>query len=249
MEGPVRLGNGDPVIRVILDPIDGTRGLMYDKRPAWALGGVAPEKGAATRLRDLAVGCMTELPTSKMGHADVVTAIAGRGAVGERVDLTTDARADLPLAPSRADDLLHGFASVSAFFTQTMDQSADLMQRIERAVIGDRDPSRSSVFNDQYISTGGQWYELIVGHDRFSADLRPAFYARAGHPDGGLCCHPYDCAALVCATEAGILLTDAAGDPLDGPLDTTTGLNWVGYANAALRRRIEPVIRQFLAGA
>src|SRR5262245_40028624 len=27
----------DAKIRVIVDPIDGTRGIMYDKRPAWAL--------------------------------------------------------------------------------------------------------------------------------------------------------------------------------------------------------------------
>ena len=30
------------------------------------------------------------------------------------------------------------------------------------------------VFDDQYISTGGQLYELAVGHDLFTADLRPA---------------------------------------------------------------------------
>jgi len=32
----------DASLRVIFDPIDGTRGIMYDKRPAWALAGVAP---------------------------------------------------------------------------------------------------------------------------------------------------------------------------------------------------------------
>jgi hypothetical protein len=60
----------------------------------------------------------------------------------------------------------------------------------------------------------------------------------------GLCCHPYDCATMLIAEQAGVLLTDAAGAPLDGPLDVTTGLNWVGYANATLRSRIEPVLRE-----
>ena len=30
--------------RLLVDPIDGTRGLMYQKRPAWILTGVAPNR-------------------------------------------------------------------------------------------------------------------------------------------------------------------------------------------------------------
>src|SRR5439155_17326595 len=79
----------DAKLRLIVDPIDGTRGLMYDKRSAWALAGVAPNKGPGTRLRDIEVSLMTELPTSKMGHADVLWAIKGQGAHGERIDLSS----------------------------------------------------------------------------------------------------------------------------------------------------------------
>ena len=67
-----------------------------------------------------------------------------------------------------------------------------------------------------------------------------------GQPEG-LCCHPYDCATLLIAEEAGAIITDEYGRPLDGPLDTTTGLSWVGYANPALRRRIEPLVQGFLS--
>ncbi len=35
------------VWRVVVDPIDGTRGLMYQKRSAWVLTGVARNRGAA----------------------------------------------------------------------------------------------------------------------------------------------------------------------------------------------------------
>src|SRR3982750_4106140 len=70
----------DARLRLIVDPIDGTRGIMYDKRPAWALAGVAPNRGAATPLRAIEVSVMTELPTSKNGFADVLWAIKGRGA-------------------------------------------------------------------------------------------------------------------------------------------------------------------------
>src|SRR5687767_2429185 len=37
--------------RVLVDPIDGTRGLMYQKRAAWILTGVAPNHGPRTRDR------------------------------------------------------------------------------------------------------------------------------------------------------------------------------------------------------
>jgi hypothetical protein len=44
-EGPKVFPEGgrvsDALIRLIVDPIDGTRGIMYDKRPAWSLAGVA----------------------------------------------------------------------------------------------------------------------------------------------------------------------------------------------------------------
>ena len=39
--------------RIIVDPIDGTRGLMYQKRSAWILTGVAPNRGAATSTQDI----------------------------------------------------------------------------------------------------------------------------------------------------------------------------------------------------
>ncbi|MDP6929832.1 MAG: inositol monophosphatase, partial [Planctomycetota bacterium] len=35
-------GVSGPEFRLIVDPIDGTRGLMYDKRSAWCLAGTAP---------------------------------------------------------------------------------------------------------------------------------------------------------------------------------------------------------------
>ena len=86
---------------------------------------------------------------------------------------------------------------------------------------------------------------MIVGHDRFNADVRPLLYEIQNQPPG-LCCHPYDCATWLIAEEAGVILTDALGAPLDGPLDVTTGLSWAGYANAGLRETIEPVLVEFL---
>lgn len=235
----------DALIRVIVDPIDGTRGIMYDKRAAWALAGVAPNNGSATRLRDIEAAVMTELPTSKMGSSDVLWAIKGHGATGFREDLRDGSRTPLTIRPSTAQSIHHGFASVSNFFPGTKRLASELMEEISLRLLGEADVSKAGVFDDQYISTGGQFYELIVGHDRFLADLRPLFYQILKQP-AGLCCHPYDCATMLIAEEAGVILTDGMGRPLDGPLDCVTGLSWAGYCNATIRDQIEPIIRQFV---
>jgi fructose-1,6-bisphosphatase/inositol monophosphatase family enzyme len=232
-------------IRLIIDPIDGTRGLMYDKRAAWTLAGVAPNKGIETRLRDIEVAVMTELPTSKMGFGDVLWAIRGQGSHGVRERLDAGAAAPEPLAlqSSQAQTIDHGFAMVSNFLPGTKVLASELMEYLVRNLLGE--PHQASVFDDQYISTGGQFYEMIVGHDRFNADLRPAFHRLQGGPMG-LCCHPYDCATMLIAEEAGVIITDETGRPVDGPLDTTTPLSWISYANLSLRQRIEPLVREFL---
>jgi fructose-1,6-bisphosphatase/inositol monophosphatase family enzyme len=238
----------DAEIRLIVDPIDGTRGIMYDKRPAWALAAVAPNKGPGTRLRDVEVAVMTELPTSKMGRADVLWAVKGQGATGVRVDLTSGDEVPLLLRPSQARGIDHGFAMIADFFPGTKVLAGELMEYLVRHLVGAADVTKATVFEDQYISTGGQFYELIVGHDRFNADLRPAFYRIQNQP-AGLCCHPYDCAGLLIAEEAGVVITDEQGRPLDGPLDVTSGISWVGYANELLRSRIDPLLRAFLNGS
>ncbi len=243
---PLGTNEQDAVIRVIMDPIDGTRGLMYDKRSAWFLAAVAPNNGPDTRLRDCFASVMIELPTAKMGFADVLTAIKGGGAIGRRVDLRSNEETTLTPRPSTATTINHGFASISNFFPGTKVLASELMEHLVQNLIGETDVTRATVFDDQYICTGGQWYELICGSDRFNADLRPAFYKMQGQPEG-LCCHPYDCAALLIAEEAGIIITNEIGQPLDCPLDLTTGINWVGYANKTLREQIEPVFRQFLS--
>src|SRR5438552_2005246 len=219
---------------------------MYDKRPTWAMAGVAPNRGASTRLRDIEIAVMTELPTSKMGWGDVLWAIKGQGAHASRENLFNHQATKLTPSPSTSPKIDHGFAMISNFFPGTKVLASELMEFLVRNLIGEADVTRATIFEDQYISTGGQFYELIVGHDRFNADLRPAFYRLQNQPEG-LCCHPYDCATLLIAEEAGVVVTDEKGAPLDGPLDTTTGLSWLGYANPELHKRIEPLLLEFLA--
>jgi len=221
----------DPEWTVIVDTIDGTRGLMYDKRPAWCLAAAAP-RGA--RLRDVVAAAMTELPTVKQGAVDQLSAVRGAGVVAERVDLHDGRRSALTVRPSSATDLEHGWSGIAKFFVPGKVALAGIEGEVFRR-LGARD-----VFDDEYVSSGGQLHELITGRDRFVADLRPLVV-----PDA-LACHPYDLCTAMLLEEAGGVVTDAWGDPLDAPLDTTTSVAWVGYANPELAARIGPVLADVL---
>src|SRR5579862_8483564 len=66
------------IYRIIVDPIDGTRGLMYQKRSAWILTGVASNKGPDTNLQDIELAVQTEIPLVKQHLSDTLWAQRGR---------------------------------------------------------------------------------------------------------------------------------------------------------------------------
>ncbi len=68
--------------RIIVDPIDGTRGLMYQKRSAWILTGVAPNRGEKTSLQDVIVAVQTEIPLIKQHLSDQMWAVKRTGDMG-----------------------------------------------------------------------------------------------------------------------------------------------------------------------
>ncbi|HWS56731.1 MAG TPA: inositol monophosphatase family protein [Pyrinomonadaceae bacterium] len=226
--------------RVIVDPIDGTRGLMYQKRSAWVLTGVAPERGPSTGLADIELAVQTEIPLVKQHLSDALWAVRGRGASAERVNRLTGERAPLRLRPSRAESIAHGFAMVARFFPGARDELAAIDEEIVRGALGPAPPGKALCFEDQYLSSGGQLYELMAGHDRFVADLRPL--VRRADDERPLCCHPYDLCAELIARELGVVVTDARGGPLDAPLEVGADVAWAGYANEHLRRQIEPLL-------
>jgi fructose-1,6-bisphosphatase/inositol monophosphatase family enzyme len=235
----------DATFLMIVDPIDGTRNIMYNKRSAWILTGVAPAtKGRAATLADIEVAVMTEIPTTRHLLADQLWASAGGGAHREAQNLVTGEWRTLPLRPSQAEDLAHGFASVAKFFPAAKGATAAFEERLLARVAPD-DGENPLVFDDQYISTGGQLYELMIGHDRFLADLRPVFYEALELPKK-LVCHPYDICVELIAREAGLIVTDERGARLTAPLDIQAPVSWVGYANARLHERIAPTLRALL---
>jgi fructose-1,6-bisphosphatase/inositol monophosphatase family enzyme len=235
--------------RVIVDPIDGTRGLMYQKRPAWVLTGVAPNRGDATRLSDVELGVQTEIPLVKQYLGDELWAVRGGGAHAERVNVMTNERWPVTLRPSGARSIEHGYAMVTRFFPGVREELAAIDEEIVRALVGPPVPGKASCFEDQYLSSGGELYELMAGHDRFVAELRPlmAPLLRERGIALGLCCHPYDVCTALIAQELGVMVEDPSGGPLDCALDLDSEVAWVGYANRELARRIGPVLRAALA--
>jgi hypothetical protein len=234
--------------RTIIDPIDGTRGLMYDKRSAWILTGVAPNRGPATTLADIEVAAMTELPVAKQRLADQVSALQSAGPEGvkaERVSIDTAERTALDLQPSRAIDLHHGFVGVSRFFPAGKALLAQFEERLYSRLYGSDRLSELAIFDDQYICSGGQLYELISGRDRLIADLRPLAYAELGGGDG-MSCHPYDVCTAMILSELGGCVEHPDGSALATTLDTISPVAWVGYANPRLAEHLRSAVGEAL---
>ena len=238
----------DAVWRVVVDPIDGTRGLMYQKRSAWVLTGIARNRGAETNLQDIELAVQTEIPLVKQHLCDTLWAVRGEGAQAERFNRLTGDRQTLALRPSRANTIRHGFAMVARFFPGARDELAAIDEEIVSGALGPVEPGKAHCFEDQYLSSGGQLYELMMGHDRFVADLRPLIETLLNRRGLalGICCHPYDMCTELIAREAGVIVTDERGESLRAPLKVEPDIAWAGYANEAIRREIEPLLHDAL---
>jgi fructose-1,6-bisphosphatase/inositol monophosphatase family enzyme len=245
---PRGISETEAVWRVIVDPIDGTRGLMYQKRSGWVLTGVAPNRGPDTSLEDVELAVQTEIPLVKQHLCDSIWAIRGEGAQAERFNRLTGERAALSLQPSSARSIEQGYAMIARFFPGARDELAAIDDEIVFAALGPIQPGKAHCFEDQYPSSGGQLYELMAGHDRFIADLRAALapvMTKRGLPRA-LCCHPYDLCTEMIARELGVIVTHPNGDALNSSLAVEPDVAWVGYANETIRAQIEPLLQNAL---
>jgi hypothetical protein len=229
----------------LVDPIDGTRNLMFDKRPAWVLAALAPGSGPALRLTDLVVGAMTEIPVTKQWRADQLSAIRGSGTVVRTgLDLRTRTRIVLDDQPSRSTELTHGFASFAHSFPDAKAFLARIDQDLWEALVP-AGPRGRPIFEDQYVCSAGQLHEVLTGRDRLVGDLRPLAHAQLGL-DGPPVGHPYDVCTGFLLDEAGGVFEDPWGGPVRAPLDTVTGVTWVAYANPELAARVRPALAAVL---
>ncbi len=255
-EQGIRVGEGAPRWLLMLDPIDGTRGLMHDKRSAFFLAGLAPVNDA--RLATLCHAAMIELPTTRSPLSDVLAADADGtlfACTDEIATASCTSTRPLLVQPSRAVDLRHGFATVVRFFAGAAERLGAFHDALLQELHPDDPQAHQDAFEDQYISNAGQMHALITGRDRFVADLRPlvsnpiattATSVVATHSVPLRCAHPYDLLGLLVARAAGVAITDAHGAPLDAPLDITTRVAWIGYANSTLRHHVEPCVHRAL---
>ena len=234
--------------RIIVDPIDGTRGLMFQKRSAWILTGVAPNKGFDTNLSDIELAIQTEIPLVKQHLSDTIWAEKGKGVTAERYNRITGEKTDLPVTPSKSPTIAHGFASISRFIPGVGVGATEIYEEIVRGALGEVQAGKAQCFEDQYICTGGQLYGLMAGHDKFVADLRPLFeksLAKRGLRLG-LCCHPYDLCTELIARELGVIVTDENGEQLKARLAVEPDVAWIGYANKAIQTQIESLLQTSL---
>ena len=239
---PAGTSEKDAEFRIIMDPVDGTRELMYQKRSAWILTGIAPNKGKDTNLQDIEFAIQTEIPTVKQHLSDIVSAYKGKGIEAYRYNRISGDHQSINLRPSSAKSIEHGFAMIARFFPGGRDILAQIDEETIRNILGNVRSGKALCFEDQYLSTGGQIYELISGHDRFVADLRPLLENVLVERGAGLglCCHPYDLCTELIAREAGVIITDENGNPAQAILNVTDNVSWIGFANESIRKQVEP---------
>jgi len=224
--------------RICVDPIDGTRVLMTDLRSAWSVIALAGPGQGAPRFSEVAVGVLSEIPDSRA--ASFRRFSAWRGAGCRLVEHTLGNRPlHAPRVPTtgKNDRADHGFFP---FFRYAADQRPALAA-IEAAFFA-RLAAREGAevrtcYDDQYTSNGGQLALLALGSYRMIADLRAWDAERRGR--ASLTSKPYDVAgAILCAREAGCVVETAGGGELDFPLDAETPVSFVGWVNAATRKRL-----------
>ena len=233
--------------RLVLDPVDGTRNLMADLRPAWTVLAFAPPGAEQPRMAEVTAGFLAELPDSRAGRFRVLHAFAGGPCELALREADSGARVQARRLQVDEDDRVdHGYFP---FFRYDPELRADLarvetdfflrLQRSEGAEL-------RHVFDDQYICNAGQLALLALGTYRMIADLRGTLARRRGKAT--TTSKPYDIAgAVICARAAGCVLTDARGEALDFPLDARTPLDFIGWTNARTQRRLEPHLQAALA--
>ncbi|MFT7618693.1 MAG: fructose-1,6-bisphosphatase/inositol monophosphatase family enzyme [Planctomycetota bacterium] len=237
-----------PHFCLILDPVDGTRGLIYGKRSAWILSAVAPvHDGKSLTMADLTCAVQTEIPTLRSSLVDQLVGIRGQGVQATTLDLDSGETSTWRPEPSTAASVYGGFSTICRFFPPGRDRLAALDDALLLHLLGPP-KGRAHVFEDQYLCTGGLIYQLLSGKDRFVADLRGTLngYRREAGLEPALTCHPYDLCTALIASELGVVLTQPDGAPLSYAIDTDSEVSWCGYANQKIQHEVEESLQRLI---
>ncbi|MBK7641539.1 MAG: hypothetical protein IPJ19_00590 [Planctomycetes bacterium] len=236
--------------RIVVDPVDGTRNLMTDLRPAWSVVGLAGPGAGIPRQREVLFGLLSEIPDTRAASYRRLSATRGAACHFEERTFFKGGPIVKPLnlgtgTDDRAD---HGYFPFFKYMADMRPQIAQIearfLERLERELGADP----RNCWDDQYICNGGQLALLSLGTYRMLADLRAFLAQRRGKPT--LTTKPYDiCGALVCARAAGCVVTAVDGSELDFPLDVSTPVSWVGWVNEATRARLAPHLAAAIAAS
>jgi fructose-1,6-bisphosphatase/inositol monophosphatase family enzyme len=241
--GPVELAgfdHGGP--RIVVDPVDGTRHLAFDMRSAWTVIGLAGPGEDAPHMSELILGEVSELPDSRAAHYRRLWATAGGGcrfelrALGDDLVLRESA-----LVADDDDRVDHAYMPFFAYHPETRPEIDRIAADFFRRLAVSENADIAHCYDDQYIASGGQLALLAMGTYRMIVDPRADLAARSGRPTQTA--HPYDLAgAVLCAREAGCIVTTLEGSTLDFELDATSNVGFVGFANAQTGGRLLPYL-------
>ena len=129
---------------------------MYQKRSAWVLTGVAPNRGPATSLRDVVLAVQTEIPLVKQHLSDQLWALRGEGVQVQSLQ-PADGRvgADSAAAVGGAEHRARLRVDRRASFPARATSSPRSTRRSCSARSGPHASGKAHCFEDQYASTGG----------------------------------------------------------------------------------------------
>lgn len=233
--------------RIALDPIDGTRNIMHDLRSAWVVVSMAGPGPDEPQFKDLCYGAISEIPDSRGAEVRELDAIAGQGAHLRRLSIHADGEErEVASGPLCTDDevrLDRGYFPFFGFHPSCRADVAALgFDVLQRVVASHPGLNLSTVFDDQYISSGGQLALLALGGYRSIVDARDALGQRTGRPTQTA--KPYDMAgAALVALEAGCVVVAPDGAPLNFPLDAATPTDFAGFHNRGTADAMLPHLR------
>ena len=232
---------------VCLDPLDGTRNLMAGLRSAWTVVALAPPGSGQPRLSNATLGMISEVPARPSDPIARLTAQPGAACVLEEFDAGGQPIGELGQVRADDDDRPdQGYFCFFRFSPPLRPAIANVEAAFFRRLEEHEGATPDSWFDDQYCSNGGQLYHTARGTYRMVADLRAFLARRRGEET--VTAKPYDLAgAVLCAQAAGCVVTAPDGEELDFPLDATTPVGFVAFANAATAARLSPHLYASLA--
>ncbi len=239
--------------RIAFDPIDGTRNLLGDLRSGWVVVSFCDPGPAAPHLSDVTGGLLVEIPPSLGGCCREIWASRGNGCqmqTSRIVDGSTAAATPGLPGPLRVDDsdrCDHGYFPFFRYAPAVRPAIARVEAAFFKLLEAELGADIRHCWDDQSCASADQLVHLMTGRYRMLCDLRPRVELPGNERPTPT--KPYDVAgAMLCAAEAGVVLTDTHGAELDFELDCVTPVDWIGYANGPTAAKLAgPLSKAILA--